>query len=172
VADGRRPGLRLSLSAVLAVAFLLAAQPSAAGTTSGPVDWTRYAGETTIEVVSTDADGSRRETTVWMVVVEGRAFVRTGNTHWGDNVASRPDVLVRIGAEEIPVRAELVKDASVQRVVEEAFRTKYGWEDRLVSSVFRSVPRIFHLEPRGSSGAAQDARPTGTVRPPGPGAGP
>lgn len=172
VTDRRNAGPRRSLGLTIAAALLLGAVPAWAGTTSGPVDWSHYAGESTITVISTDADGARRDTTVWLVVVEGRAYVRTGNTHWGDNVASRPDVRVRIGAEVIPVRAERVDDAELQRVVEEAFRSKYGWEDRVVASVFRSVPRIFHLEARASSGAPLEARPNAAGDPPGPVVGP
>lgn len=155
------PTLPSLLSAALALGLLLPSSIAFAGPSAGVIDWSRYAAKSTVTVITTDEDGSTRETTVWLVVVRGEAYVRTGDTHWGDNAASRPDVAVRIGKEEIPVHAERVSDEATVRTVEEDFRRKYGWQDRLLSSLRRSKPRIFHLVPRPGVGGPLSLHPAG-----------
>jgi hypothetical protein len=70
---------------------LLAAGPAAA---EAP-DWDGLRELGTVEVVTTDLDGADRETTVWLAVVDGAGYVRTGSSRWGDNVVRSPELELR-----------------------------------------------------------------------------
>lgn len=112
------------------------------------VDWSQYADVETVVVVTTDADGAQRETTIWLAVVEGSAFIRTGGTRWGDNVEREPAIALRIEATEIPVRAEFVEDDGLRGTVVAAFREKYGFTDRVMDLFRGARPRIMRVERR------------------------
>jgi hypothetical protein len=120
-----------------------------AGDAGEDFDWSRYAEEQTITAITTADDGSARETTIWIVVVDGDAFIRTGNTRWGANVERQPDIALRIADEEIPVRVHFVTDDTLRGRVSEAFRAKYGLADRLLSPFRGGRPKIMHLSRRG-----------------------
>jgi len=53
---------------------------------SATPDWSKWADLQTVQVISTDEGGRARTTTVWIVVVDGQAYLRTGRTIWGGNV--------------------------------------------------------------------------------------
>jgi hypothetical protein len=135
-----RPGLAPAL--LLAVA--LAAAP--ASRAAGP-DWNALAGVDTVEIVSTNEDGSPRDTTVWLVVVDGEGYVRTGNTRWGANVERSPDVLLRVGGEEHALRAERVSNAPLIATVMQAFRDKYGLWDVAAGVLPGAGSKVLHLVP-------------------------
>lgn len=114
--------------AALAAAWLAPAPARA-------IDWAVAGGERVVEIVTQDEDGSPRETKIWLVVVDGQGYIRTAGTRWWGNVERDPDVELRVAGAEHPLRAELVMDeALVQRVVA-AFRTKYGFSDRMAGLV-------------------------------------
>jgi hypothetical protein len=132
------------LALVLLGALALAGLPA----TAAPPDWNAVAGVGTIEIVTSDEDGSSRETKIWLAVVDGQGYARTGDTRWGDNIARNPEVTLRIEGVEYPLRVELIEDEALRERVVQAFRDKYGWSDKLVS-IFRSGrPKIMHLLPR------------------------
>ena len=123
-----------------------AADPEASA--GAPLDWQRYADERTVEVVTRDEDESDRVTTIWIVVVDGQAYIRTGGTHWGDNLERDRRLVLRVASDELPLRVEFVADPATREAVIAAFRAKYGLMDRLIA-VFRSgTPRIMRLVPR------------------------
>ena len=130
----------------LAVASLLPAR--AAENTAEP-DWNRVAAVDTVEVITKNEDGTQKETTIWLAVVDGKGYIRTGATRWWSNIAREPDVVLRIEGKEYPLRAVPVEDAPLRQRVEGAFLAKYGFSDRVVSFFFRSVPHIMRLDPRG-----------------------
>ncbi|MFQ5513408.1 MAG: DUF2255 family protein [Myxococcota bacterium] len=113
-----------------------------------PLDWSRYADVRTVQVITTNEDGSPRETTVWLVVVGGRGYLRTGTTRWGANLERNPRARLRIGEEEIPVRIEFVEDEPTRERVTRAFRGKYGLKDRIMSVFRGSHPKIMRLSRR------------------------
>lgn len=131
--------------ALLFLAFLLA--PAAAGAT----DWTRYADEETIEVVTRQDDGSERVTTIWIVVVDGAGYIRTGGTSWGDEAERDPNVGVLRGEEREEFRVDFVEDDGVRETVTAAFREKYGFFDALISPFRGGSPRIMQLQPPEAS---------------------
>jgi hypothetical protein len=112
-------------------------------------EWDSLADERVVEILTTNEDGSRRETKVWLVVLDGQGYIRTGSTRWFANVERNPDVVVlRAAGAEHPVRAELLADEAVIERLDDLFREKYGWSDRLVglwpgvhSHHMRLVPR-------------------------------
>ena len=83
VASLLRKGLAVAL---VGVASLLALSAFA----GEPPDWSAVADVDTVSVTTTNPDGSLRYTTVWLVVVDGRGYLRTGNTTWGENVDRDP----------------------------------------------------------------------------------
>ncbi len=112
------------------------------------VDWARYADVETLEVLTTDEDGAPRATTVWLLVQDGEAYLRTGGTTWGGNVGRDPEIALRTGDQEIPVRAEILTDPATRERVANGFREKYGFMDR-VAGLFRfGDTRIMRLVPR------------------------
>jgi hypothetical protein len=69
-----------------------------------------------------------RYTGVWVVVVDGRAFVRSWNdkpTGWFHAFRHDPDGTVQVGEIEIEVRARVIRSARLQRAVTAAFGEKY-----------------------------------------------
>jgi len=143
--------LRLPVLAVLAGG--LAAAEAAA---EAP-DWSAHADRDTVHVITTDEDGARRETKVWLVVVAGQPFVRTGSTTWGTNVERDPRIALRLekGGPEVPLVAEFVTDEALRERVSQAFREKYGLSDRLLALVRSSTPKIMRLLPRSADAGAQ-----------------
>ena len=68
-------------------------------------------------------------TGVWVVVVDGRVFVRSWNdrpTGWFRAFRRGGDGTVQVGALEIPVRARFTRSARVLGAVTRAFAQKYS----------------------------------------------
>lgn len=135
----RRPLPILLMAGVLALSAPVAA--------SAP-DWNAVADVDTVEVVTHDEDGSPRETTVWLAVVDGRGYLRTGDTRWSNNLIRQPDFLLRIGAQEYPLRVEFVEGDALRVRIEDTFRKKYGFSDSFIDMFRASRPRIMQLLPR------------------------
>ena len=114
------------------------------------LDWSIHSEEQTVEVVTTNQDGSSRETKVWLIVVDGQGYIRTGNTRWGGNIERNPDVVLRIGETELPLRIELVTDEAERTAVTAAFRDKYGFSDWILTPFRRGEPKIMRLMPRSA----------------------
>jgi hypothetical protein len=125
-------------------ALVLGASPASA---EAP-DWNAVADVGTVEIVTTDQDGSTRETTIWLAVVDGQGYIRTGNTRWAANIERNPEVVLRIGETEYPLRVEHVEDEALRERVGQAFRDKHGFTDALVSLFRHRHPKIMHLVAR------------------------
>jgi len=131
----RRDGALLLAAAVLAFAPVSHAAP----------DWSQVADLDTVEVISTDPEGGSRLTTVWIVVLDHEAYVRTGGTRWGDNVEREGRLRLRVPAGEHELRAEKVLSEAEQARVEAAFREKYGNSDWWAGLVRFGETRVFRL---------------------------
>lgn len=101
-----------------------------------------------VEVLTRNQDASIKETTIWIVLVGGEAFIRTGSTRWYGNIERDPNLVLRVDGNELPLRAELVTDEPLLERVHAAFREKYGFTDRMIgwfrfgdSHIMRLVPR-------------------------------
>jgi hypothetical protein len=115
---------------------------------AGAIDWAAAGAERVVQIVTRNEDGTSRETKVWLVVVDGQGYVRTGGTRWWGNIERDPDVVLRVAGAEHAVRAELVGDAELAARVEAALRTKYGWSDRLMGPFRFGDTHILRLVPR------------------------
>jgi hypothetical protein len=138
---------RLVTALLFACALAGGAAPARAST---PVDWNAVADLDTIQVVTTDADGSPRVTTVWLAVHQGQGYIRSSGTRWLANLERDPDLLVRVGGDEVPLRAVRVTDAATRDAVVAVFREKYGFTDALLGAVrnLLGTPTVLRLEPR------------------------
>jgi hypothetical protein len=77
-----------------------------------------------------------RRTTIWIVVVGELAYVRSifgDRGRWFADLRIEPHGAVRVGAQRIPVRAELVdpREPAVLERVSDAFRSKYRGDPEL-----------------------------------------
>jgi hypothetical protein len=131
-----------ALALVLALGFVPAASA---------VDWSKHADEEVVQVVTTDEDGAARTTKVWIVVVDGEAYIRTGGTRWGKNVERNQDVRLLAQGAEYDLRVEFVTDEALRARVTQALREKYGWPDRMLSVFRGGSPKIMRLVPRGDA---------------------
>jgi hypothetical protein len=130
--------LSLGLAALLAFASVAAL---------AEVDWNAHKDVDTVVIVTADEDGTPRETTIWLCVVNGQGYVRGGNGRWVGNAARNGDVGLRVGESELIVRATKVTDAAEIERVNAAYREKYGFGDTL-SGIVRGEPTIFRLAAR------------------------
>jgi hypothetical protein len=110
-----------------------------------PPDWSALAGRDTVSVATSNPDGTLRYTTVWIVVVDGRGYLRTGNTTWGENVVRDPDVRLVIGEREHALRVEFVEADDERALVMAAFNAKYGWTDSVIKWFRGARPKIMRL---------------------------
>ena len=130
--------LRSALAALALAAF-------ASGALAQPVDWSAAQTESVIEILTSDADGSLRETPVWIVVVEGSGYVRTNDSKWLANIRRGSAVRLRIAGAESPVEAEEVPDEALATRIEEAFKQKYGLTQKLMSLFRMREPVVLKL---------------------------
>lgn len=130
-------------AAVAACGFALAAAGAA-----GAQDWGAMAETQVVEVLTQDEDGSDRATKVWIVAVDGRAFIRTAATRWYRNVERDPNIGLRVGEEEFLLRTELVTDAALVERAVAAFREKYGFTDAFMQILRFGEPHVMRLAPR------------------------
>ena len=131
-----------SLIRGVVLAFALAVGSTAESATP---DWSKWADLQTVQVISTDEGGRTRTTTVWIAVVEGHAYLRTGRTIWGGNVEREGKLKLKGEPGEYQFRAEKITDPSLQEKVMAAFRAKYGFNDMISGVIRLGQHRIFRL---------------------------
>jgi hypothetical protein len=79
-------------------------------------------------ILGVRAGAEHRYTGVWVVVVEGRAFVRSWNdkaTGWYRAFRAQPLGSIRLAGEEIAVRARRLRGARLRDAVTAAYAEKY-----------------------------------------------
>jgi len=131
-------GLALALVGFVSLLVLAAAAAE-------PPDWSAVADVDTVSVATANPDGSLRYTTVWLVVVDGRGYLRTGNTTWGANVDRDSAIKVVIAEKEYAFRADPVEAEDERARVMAAFNEKYGWSDTLIGWFRGARPKILRL---------------------------
>jgi hypothetical protein len=80
------------------------------------------------KILGVRAGTEHRYTGVWVVVVDGRVFVRSWNdkpTGWFRAFRKQTSGTIQVGELEIPVRAKLVRSARIRDAVTVAFGGKY-----------------------------------------------
>ena len=113
--------------------------------TAEPFDWRAASEESVIEILTSDADGAPRETPVWIVVIDGAAYVRTNDSRWLANIRRGSPVRLRVRQVESSMAAKEVQDGALSARVEEAFKTKYGFTQRVMSLFRTSEPTVIAL---------------------------
>lgn len=81
------------------------------------------------KILGVRAGAEHRYTGVWVVVVEGRVFVRSWNdkpTGWFRAFRKEPAGTIQAGELEIPVRARPVRSARLRDAITAAFGEKYN----------------------------------------------
>lgn len=81
------------------------------------------------KIIGVRAGVDHRYTGVWVVVVEGRVFVRSWGdkpTGWFRAFRKQPSGTIQVGWLEIPVRAKLARSARIRDAVSVAFGEKYN----------------------------------------------
>jgi hypothetical protein len=130
---------------------LIAAASLLFGSTPAPaadIDWAAVADVETVHVLTTDDDGDARATKIWLVVLDGHGYIRTSRrSTWGKNVARDPDIALRIGDAEYPVRATFIVDDAERARIVAAFEEKYG-SNPILNFLRGDDPPIMRLDPR------------------------
>jgi hypothetical protein len=83
------------------------------------------------KILGVRAGAEHRYTGVWVVVVEGRAFVRSWNdkpTGWYRAFVAEPLGSIRLAGREIPVRARPLRGERLRDAVTRAYADKYDTE--------------------------------------------
>jgi hypothetical protein len=88
---------------------------------------------------------------IWVVVVEGRVFVRSWSLKprsWYRTFLEEPRGAVRVGARQVPVRAVRTRSDRLKDAVSRAYMEKYGTgaSIRYVRDLGRSVSRATTTE--------------------------
>jgi len=81
------------------------------------------------KILGVRAGTEHRYTGVWVVVVEGRPFVRSWNdkpTGWFRAFRKEPHGTIQVAGLEIPVRAKLTRSARLRGAVTVAYGEKYN----------------------------------------------
>ncbi len=81
------------------------------------------------KIIGVRAGTDHRYTGVWVVVVEGRPFVRSWNdkpTGWFRAFKKESGGTVQVAEREIPVRARLVRSDRLRKAVTAAYGEKYN----------------------------------------------
>ena len=81
------------------------------------------------KILGVRAGAEHRYTGIWVVVVDGRVFVRSWNdkpTGWFRAFRKQPSGSIQVEGLEIPVRAKLVRSARIRDAVTAAFGEKYN----------------------------------------------
>ena len=81
------------------------------------------------KIMGVRAGTEHRYTGVWVVVFEGRVFVRSWNdkpTGWFRAFRKQPKGTIQVGGLELPVQAKLVRSARIRDAVTAAFGEKYN----------------------------------------------
>jgi hypothetical protein len=101
--------------------------------------------------IETSSSRGPRSTIIWIVVVDGRVYVRSVRAeegHWYRRALSSPDVAILVAGQRIPFRAVLVEDPEEIDQVTEALRAKYpagGSLDRMTRD--EVLAHTLRLEP-------------------------
>ena len=133
------------MRAVACVALLLVC--AGAARAAGP-DWQRAQEQSVVEILTRDEDGALRDTSVWIVTLEGRGYVRTNDSRWLANIRRGSSVGLRLGEDEFAVAAREPNDAALTARVEEQFKQKYGFMQKVMSAFRFREPTVLELTAR------------------------
>lgn len=102
-----------------------------------------------VEIITHDEDGDVRDTKVWIVSVEGEAFLRTNDSRWLENLQRDASAGLRVEDTVYPVTTEVLPDPAWIEKVDVATAEKYGWQERMIHVFRTSDPVIIRVRPAG-----------------------
>ena len=112
------------------------------------LDWQRFQGADVVQILTQDEDGASRDTSVWIVTFDGHGYVRTNDSRWLANIRSGSSVALRLDQDEFAVAAREPSDAAITARVEEQFKQKYGFMQRVMSAFRMREPTVLELTAR------------------------
>jgi hypothetical protein len=115
------------------------------------IDWQRLQDVDVVEILTHDEDGALRETSIWIVAFDGHGYVRTNDSRWLANIRRGSSVALRLGEEEFAVAAREPNEAAITARVEEGFKQKYGFMQRVMSTFRMREPTVLELTAAGGS---------------------
>jgi hypothetical protein len=158
VTTTRRARSRLRLAALLVASSFAAfgCATTVPAPASGPLDWEVVEESWSIQLVTRDEGGEARVTRAWIAAMEGRAVMRTGDTHWLHDLQRDPAVCLIVEDETHPMLGEVVEDEAETDEIAAVMIEKYGWQKRWLMAVrprsgsdsfIRLIPRTEHDRP-------------------------
>ena len=133
------------MKSMVCAAVLLAV---ASAVRAAELDWQRFQDADVIEILTQDEGGAPRETSVWIVSFDGHGYVRTNDSRWLANIRRGSGVALRLGEQEFAVAAREPNDAAISTRVEEGFKQKYGFMQRVMSAFRFREPTVLELTAR------------------------
>ncbi len=101
-----------------------------------------------VQILTDDEDGARRDTSVWIACFDGHGYVRTNDSRWLANIRRGSRVALRIAGDELAIAASEPNDAALAARVEEHFKEKYGFMQRVASALRFREPTVLELTAR------------------------
>ena len=122
--------LVLALTVLLATVSACASPPPMVA--DDAIDWEAVSATRTPRILTNRPDGSERSRPIWIVVLDGRGYIRTGQTSWLADIQGDANLRLRVGEVAYPLRAVPVVERSLRNQVNRGFREKYGAFDFLI----------------------------------------
>lgn len=107
--------------------------------------WSEVGGEEEITIAVNQQDGTTRELTIWLAVVDGQGYIRTWDTDWRTEIERDPNVSLSIAGRDYPVRVSAVADRELFDRVNAAFTKKYGMMRSVGLAVMRPFLGSWHI---------------------------
>jgi len=104
-----------------------------------------------------DSDGDGRETKLWIVMIDGEAYLRTNDSRWLANLRRMPLATLRVDDELYPVVGQIMSDPELVEHVDRASREKYGWQEKFIHVFRMNEPTIVRLRRTRQPGVLRDA---------------
>lgn len=123
-----------------------------------------------VTLTTWDAEGEPHETQLWIVELEGVAYLRAGsrNARWLERARAHPRVELLRGGSRIAYRALPVDDPASRQAVNQAMARKYAGPNRAWAWLYQGHDAIpVRLEPLGAAEeeAPHDAEAARAARP-------
>lgn len=151
-----RPAIKLNRNLLLRssrIVLVCAALACASIAAADVPDWGDVSALETVTVVTETQEGEAHESTIWLVMVDGKGYIRTTErSGWGKNIRRNSTITIRVAGVDHPVSVTFVDDTAEFDRVDARFREKYGFRDALVGIVRGSNPPMMRLDAREGDG--------------------
>jgi hypothetical protein len=105
-----------------------------------------------VDIETRDDNDVVRHTTIWPVVEAGKVYVRSlrgTDGRWYQAVSARPDTVLRVGGENLPVRVVPARDPESIAQATAGYRRKYAGSPSLATMIRDEIlDSTLRLEPR------------------------